>query len=204
MNQYTIYAWNLCLQEPKGGIKKSKTREQVKAVLFAGPEAKGPTQTPEPQTGQTHSSQSDRTGPDQQSEDETPREKPKEIENNLESYLLTEQCGEGASSNQETLNRSENLLQGSQTNETSQEPMQVDSHDIIVKQPENTSPESEGSVRSSSATDTASEMGNEMWSSGNSSTLVRLQQWYFSFTTTQLGKLLNFSAKNSCQWLIHS
>ena len=144
----------------------------MKAVLFTGPEAKGPAGTPQPQTDQTHSSQSDKTGPDQQPGDETPREKPKPIENNnLESYL-TEQCGEGASSNQETLDRSENLLQSSQTNETSQEPMQVDSRDIIVNQPENTSPESEGSVRSSSATDTASEMGNEMWSSGNSSTLV--------------------------------
>ena len=158
------------MQEPKGGIKKSKTREQVKAVLFAGPEPQGPTQAPQARTGQSHSSQSDQTGPDSQPGVETQREKPKQIGNNLESYL-TEQCGEGVSSNQETLDRSENLFQGSETNETLQEPMQVDSHDIM-KQSENTSPESEGSVRSSSATDTASEMGNELCSSGNSSTLV--------------------------------
>ena len=158
------------MQEPKGGIKKSKTREQVKAVLFAGSEPQGPTQTPQAQTGQSHSSQIDQTGPDSQPGVETQREKPKQIGNNLESYL-TEQCGEGVSSNQETLDRSEILLQGSQTIETLQKPMQVDSHDIM-KQSENTSPESEGSVRSSSATDTASEMGNELCSSGNSSTLV--------------------------------
>ena len=138
--------------------------------MFAGPESQVPTQTSQAQAGQSHSSQSDQTGPNSQQGVETQRENPKQIGDNLESYL-TEQCGEGTSSNQETLDRSENLLQGSQTNETLQQPMQTDSHDIM-KQSENTSPESEGSVRSSSATDTASEMGIELWSSGNSSTLV--------------------------------
>ena len=82
----------------------------------------------------------------------------------LESYL-TDQYSSSTPVSQPIAARYDSMVQGSQSNEKLQEPMEVDSQNQSEL-------EAESSVRSSSATDTASEVGTEPSTSGTSSMLV--------------------------------
>ena len=167
-------------QEPG---KKSKNREEVKAALFRDPKPQEPAQILRDQSGQGHSSQTNQLQASLQAGVETQTEINKQLEGNqtLESYL-TDQYSSSTPVVQPMVNRSDNMLQSSQLDNNLQETMEVDPQNVL-NQSEKVSPEAEGSVRFSSTTDTASELGTEPSTSGSSSMLVRTSHNYYGSST---------------------
>ena len=174
------------LQELKPGIRKGKTREQIKSALFRDPNPQEYPQTLSDPMSQGHSSQTNQSQASLQPGVETQPDSVKQPEGaqTLESYL-TDQYSSSTPVSQPIAARSDSMVQGSQSNETLQEPMEIDSQN-------QSEPEAESSVRSSSATDTASEVGTEPSTSGTSSVLVCILD----------NLILNFPLKSRdvCTW----